>query len=208
MLVLTGSGVQADENAAPAVPRYRLAVGQELSYRQASEFKYGKGDTAGTLRRKTEWQVWVARHNGDGSWRLVIRSIEKLSWEHGKGQKSDLGTVALRLFGPALPDPGKTTMAYCDLFADGRATANASLGLRMNPQVLFPRLPEDATAAGKGWESFQERDSVRSLFTHEPKAGPDGTWVFDQVNESAMDAIFLSSSRCRFTFDQKRGLVR
>jgi hypothetical protein len=182
------------EDKAGAVPRYQLKVGQELTYRQSSEFNYGKGDNAGTLGHQADWQVWVIRHNDDGSWRTVLRSSDKSSQTYGKGQKSER--------------PADNTLAYCDVFPDGRFIPNESLGYRLNPQTLFPRLPRDAQAAAKGWQDFHERDGARSRFTPDAKHSSENVWVFDEVRESPLDAIYLSSSRSRFFFDTKRGLVR
>jgi thiol-disulfide isomerase/thioredoxin len=188
---LSGSAAGAE---GASLPRFRLEVGQELTYRQNYEFKYGKGDNAGILGHKTDWQVWVVRHNDDGSWRIVFRSSDK-SWQvRGKGEKSE--------------HPANNSLAYCDIFPDGRFVPNESLGYRLNPQVLFPRLPGDAAAAAKGWEDFHKRDAVRSRYNAQASRKDDGLWAFDEVRESPLDAIYLSSSRSRFFFDLKRGLVQ
>ena len=52
---------------APTVPRYRFAPGQELTFRSASEFKFGEGDNAGAHGSKADWTAWVVRANPDGS---------------------------------------------------------------------------------------------------------------------------------------------
>src|SRR5438132_800819 len=106
------------ENPAGGVPRYQLKVREELRYRQSSEFHGSKGASAGTSGTKTDWQVWVIRHNDNGSWRIILRSSER-SWQtDSKDKKSD--------------QPANNSLAYCDVFPDGGFTPNESLGDQMN----------------------------------------------------------------------------
>jgi thiol-disulfide isomerase/thioredoxin len=177
-----------------SVPRYRFKPGQELTFTQSSEFRYGKGENAGTLGDQTDWQVWVVRRNDDGSWRLILRSSEK-SWQtFGKGPKGER--------------PGNSTLAYCDVFEDGRLVPNESFGYRLDPSVIFPRLPKDAEEAAKGWEDYHERDGIRSRFTRVQDAkADDGSFVFVDVRESPMDPIYLSTHRSRYFFDSESGLI-
>lgn len=192
--LLALASTAAADDPASAVPRYQLKVGQELAYHQSSEFHYGEGDNAGTLGHKTDWQVWVVRRNDDGSWRLVLRSSEK-SWQtRGKEPPSD--------------QPADVSLAYCDIAPDGQISWNDSLGYRLNPHALFPRLPKDEAALATGWEDFLKRDDARSRFTLDKKDTTDSIWAFDQVREQPWDAIYLSSSRSRFFFDRKRGLIQ
>jgi thiol-disulfide isomerase/thioredoxin len=185
-----------DASHSSALPRYRLKVGQELSYSQKYEFhfKYGKDDAPGTHLDKTKWQIWVIRQNADTSWRIVLHSSRKSSAIYGKDEGKE--------------GPPTVALAYCDVFPDGRFTPNSSLGYNLNPQTLFPRLPSDSQAAAKGWEAFHERDAVRSRFREVAQARSDSSWVFDEVRESPLDAIYLLSSRSRHHFDWKRGLVQ
>jgi peroxiredoxin len=194
-LLLAAVGFTAPARAADedthAVPRYRLKVGQELTYRQTSEFKYGKGATAGSLGSRADWDVWVVRQNADGSWHLVLRSSH-LDWQ-GKGPPRGL-------------KPSQHLMA-CDLFPDGRLVTHDTALHAPDPAALFPRLPKDAAEAGKGWEDQRPRDDIHCRFK---LVGPDreaNLLIFDEVRDSPLDKIYLSTSRTRFWFDLKQGLV-
>jgi thiol-disulfide isomerase/thioredoxin len=173
-------------------PRYRLKVGQELTYRQAGEFKYGTGENAGVLSNKSDWTVWVVRANPDGGWRLVLRCGQSHSQTFGKGQKHE-----------GQPD---NSLAYCDLGPDGRFAFNDSLGFRLNPSAVFPQLPAAAAAAKRGWEEVNARDGSQ---THFKAAGAPAAdrFVFEGVDESPMDKIYLSTSKSKYTFDPKQGLL-
>jgi len=73
-LALLGTTISARADGADQiVPRYALLVGQELTYRGNSEFKHQDG----AYRRKGDSHVWVTRQNGDGSWRIVVRSSDE-----------------------------------------------------------------------------------------------------------------------------------
>src|SRR5262245_35484277 len=108
-LFCLGAPARADE-AAGSVPRYRLEPGQEFKYRGTSSFKYENG----SHNTKTDWQVWVVRKNDDGSARVVLRSSQTFSQSSG-GQEGREG-------------PARVTLAYVDVFPDGRIVPNDSLG--------------------------------------------------------------------------------
>jgi peroxiredoxin len=176
------------------VPRYRLKAGQELTYHSSSEFRYGSGDSAGMHGDKTDWQVWVVRKNDDGSWRLVLRSSEIFTSARGSGKASE--------------GPARVYMGYCDLFDDGRLGSHQALGYRLQPQTLFPRLPTDSRAGEQGWDDFNRRNDTRSRFTlAKDHKKANGLWVFHSVYESPMDAIYLSTSKMRYSFDAKRSFI-
>ena len=51
------------------LPRYKLHVGQELTYHGESDFNY----TNGSMGNTSDWQAWVVKQNPDASWRVVVR---------------------------------------------------------------------------------------------------------------------------------------
>jgi thiol-disulfide isomerase/thioredoxin len=106
--------------------------------------------------------------------------------------------------------PPRVEMAYIDLFPDGRLVANDSLGFRLDPSSLFPTLPQDARQARQGWNGTGLRDDskeYRPATAPEAADGP-GTWAFVEVDTSPMNRVYLMTSRSRYDFDRKRGLVR
>ena len=172
------------------LPRYKLKVGQELKYHGTSDFKYENG----SLGYKNDWQVWVVRANDDGGWRLVLRSSSQMTQ-----------TVGGREQGGGHAD---VTLAYCDLSPDGRIAPNDSLGFRLDPSSIFPRLPKDADEAKNGWHEANPRQDSRTEFKRSAGIANDADgWVFAGVRTSPSDRIYLSSSRARYVFDAKKGLV-
>jgi peroxiredoxin len=186
-LVATASAAgESDE-----LPRYRLKVGQELKYQGKSEFKYDSG----SLGSQNDWTFWVVRANDDGSWRIIGRSSSRTS-QTMSGQK-------------AHETPADVTIAYFDLFPDGRVVANKSFGYRFDPSGVFPRLPNDAEQARSGWVSNNERESKTTEFKHSSGDGSHGDeWAFDAVDHGIWDKIYLMSSLSRNFFDLKKGLVK
>lgn len=187
-LLFIGGSVVASGAEAPTPPRYQLKPGQELKYHGTSEFKY---DHAG-FGSETDWQVWVVRQNDDGSWRLVLRSSQ---------QRTQLSAEKTQRQGTP-----ETTLAYFDLFPDGRIVPNSSLGFRLDPSSLFPRLPDDAQQVQKGWEEPGVRDESKTVYKQ--ASADEDSWVLEADRESPMDKIYLSSHRSRFYVDRKRGVVR
>jgi peroxiredoxin len=173
------------------LPRYRLKVGQELKYQGRSDFKYENG----SLANQTDWTFWVVRVNADGSWRLIGRSSDKMS-QTFSGQKAN-------------EQPANVTIAYFDLFPDGRVVANKSFGYRFDPSAVFPRLPNDAAQAKSGWESTNDRDGKRTEF--KPSSAPgsqNGEWAFDAVDHGIWDKIYLMTAHSRNVFDTRKGIIK
>ncbi len=188
LLLLVPIATTAADDASGPVPRYRLKPGQELSYRGTSDFKYENG----SLGTESDWRAWVLRANADGSWRLLLRVTSKMTQTYN-GSKQGNG-------------PADVSMAYCDLFPDGRIVANDSFGYRVEPSSIFPRLPADADQAKRGWDESNPRQGTRTEF--KPSGQAKGAeWTFEGVPHSPTDKIYLSSSLARYTFDAGRGLV-
>jgi peroxiredoxin len=186
-LVATASAAGGSDE----MPRYRLQVGQELKYQGKSEFKYDNG----SLGHQNDWTFWVVRANDDGSWRVIGRVSSRTS-QTMSGQK-------------AHEMPADVTIAYFDLFPDGRVVANKSFGYRFDPSIVFRRLPNDAEQAKSVWVSKNERESKTTEFKHSSADGSHGDeWAFDAVDHGIWDKIYLMSSLSRNFFDLKTGLVK
>src|SRR5580704_2732479 len=178
------------EDAAKALPIYRLEVGQELTYKDDNEMKRGEGPKKGGYSFHTDWKASVVGKNKDGSYRIVIRSAQKMTFD---------GKAAGR---------AHTTFGYCDLFPDGRVISNPTLGFSLDPTVLFPRLPANSKEVAEGWESLRDHDDGRCTFKvdSQPKSA-GGEWTIAQVRKSPLDEIYLITHAATVTFDANRGLM-
>src|SRR5271168_5199721 len=95
----TASGpVCRAEDAVRGLPIYRLEVGQELTYKDDNEMKRGDGPRKSGYSFHTDWKASVVGTNQDGSYRIVIRSAQKMTFD---------GNAAGR---------AHTTFGYCDVF--------------------------------------------------------------------------------------------
>jgi peroxiredoxin len=181
---LTAAGAAAE---APPVPRYKFEPGQEMTYRSAETFAYGEGKYACEIGSRTDWTVWVARANKDGSFRLVIRHQEVHSQVAG-GKKHE--------------QPGSSRLVYADVFPDGRVVSNETFTYRGHPGPIFPRLPKDAAEAARGWS--WERDGEK--ITAKPLKA-DKAFRFETATDSPLNAIYLSTYKAAYTFDPAQGRV-
>ncbi len=163
-------------------PRYKLKVGQQLTYRSSSEFKY----EGGSHEYKKDYVIWVAAKNDDGSWRLIIRD----SMQFSRGGEP------------------RITFAYLDLAPDGSYKPNPSLGYRLDPTSIFIPLPKDDPQAESGWQGPATYDAVLQCRRNTQSEAKDGMYVIDFVRTSPMDEIYLSTSRGKVTFDTQRGVVQ
>jgi hypothetical protein len=124
----------------PSLPRYRLQKGQEIQFHGQTESQITKRDYISKFGDTTEWTLWVARQNDDGSWRLILRLNTK-GWS-----QSDSDTKRTE-------QPIESKVCYFDLMPDGRIRANGSLiEAKAEPERLFALLPPDVPAAQSGWE--------------------------------------------------------
>ena len=173
------------------VPTYRFEVGQELTYKDDNEMKRGDGPKQGGYRFHTDWKASVVGKNKDGSYRVVLRSAQTMSFD-GK---------------PPAGSP-RTSFGYCDVFDDGRVVTNSTLGFSLDPTVLFPRLPANPKEIANGWESLRDHDDGRCSFKIEsqPKSA-NGEWAIAQVRKSPLDEIYLITHASTVTFDANRGLM-
>jgi thiol-disulfide isomerase/thioredoxin len=174
--------IVAGELHAGAVPRYDLKPGQVLTYEEEQSYK-GKSENS---TYKTTWRLWVVGRNDDGSWRIVARTAMK-------GQRMD----------------EMVTFARFDLRPDGEVPPCASLGARVEPSEVFPRLPRDEKQAAGGWEARDEVDDGTIRYRPIAGKGPgDGdAFDFEADRRSFVERIYEGKDHRVFHFDRKRGLV-
>src|SRR5262245_32773367 len=167
-------------------PRYQFQAGQEIAFKDTMVFKYGQRDNAGAIDDNSEWTVWVARGNADGSFRLVIRHR---------------GTT-VQTIGKTKYEQPQMYVVYADVFPDGRVRPNKTIRYRNHPGALFPPLPQTALEAKSGWEAMRTDNRI----VCKPLPAPTGL-VFEAVTEAPENKIYLSSYSTRSTFDAQRVLL-
>jgi thiol-disulfide isomerase/thioredoxin len=178
------------------LPRYRLKSGQELKYHGQAEFKYGKNVNGLPRGSATDWRVWVARANANGSWRVIVSVSSRELPAVGKDSAQS-------------EQPVDHQMASFDLFPDGHTLpVQASENIRVEPGKLFPRLPPDALAIKKVWADDREDGFVHCDYTADPQHTSGTEWAFDEDLQRAWDKIYDATTRTKFFFDRDRGLIQ
>lgn len=168
------------------LPRYKLAVGQEIQYEGTSDFQY----QSGSFHTDQSWTAWVVRQNGDGSWRLVLKS------ESTSTQKAE---------GRSFQGKPSTSLVWLDLYPDGTAPRNDSIGFSLEPTGIFPRLPDDAAARQNGWEAPVAFGVVR--YKAQPSGGQPSEFVFTAQHVAPENDIYLMTNTGTIHFDADRSLV-
>ncbi|MBI2826736.1 MAG: redoxin family protein [Planctomycetia bacterium] len=190
-LAVSPSATAADKPAPPdgsLTPRYQFKVGQELSYAGTSNFKYENGE----LHYKKSTKLLVIGENPGGGWRLLVlqgSSFAQTPKENDKPQFS----------------PERLTVAYCDITPDGRVTDNPTLGFMASVRGALPQLPPDAKST---WESADTVTGERHVYSlAAANANETGHVVIVDERHSPEDEVYVSSTKMKFAFDVKRGLV-
>jgi thiol-disulfide isomerase/thioredoxin len=183
-------GLRALADDAAKLPVYRLEVGQELTYKADSELKNGEGKKQTRVQSHIDWKASVVGKNKDGSYRVVVRSARTSSYNGKPSGKAH------------------ATMAYFDIFDDGRTLPNPTLGFSVDPSILFPRLPSNSKEVADGWESLREVDASRNLYKvqSQPKS-PKGAWTIAVERKDPLDEIYLITHKSSVTYDPTRGLA-
>jgi len=171
---------------AAEVPRYDLKPGQILDYEEHQSFKSAQQDS------NTTWasRAWVLGRNDDGSARVVVKQTLK-----SRSKADSSGS-----------DHASTSFARFDVFPDGRVPRNPSLGTRVEPAHLFPRLPDDDKQLAEGWTSVDDRDDA--TIRYKATGAADGDRInFEADQTSFMERIYEGKDHRAFLFDRRKGLV-
>ena len=173
---------------AGTVPRYDLRPGQVLTYEEEQRFK-GEGEDSAY---RTTWRLWVVGRNDDGSWRVVARTAMKTLGERGSSGRDEM-----------------VTFARFDVRSDGEVPPCPTLGLRVDPSAVFPRLPGDEKQAAAGWEERDDRDdaTIRYKPIARKDSGDGATFDFEADRRSFVERFYEGKDHRIFHFDRKRGIV-
>jgi thiol-disulfide isomerase/thioredoxin len=177
--------------AADQPPRYQLPVGRVLSYTGQGTSKENNASVPASTSKVT-YRFTVIAQNPDSSARLVARSATSYSHQ---------GNAA----------PERVASALLDLYPDGRYRMDPDSAMTFSPQTVFPRLPADAAAAEKGWQSDVEWTGNRTTFTPQPPSAAGGAilkeFVFTGVSDGPTNRIYLTTNKSTFHFDPSKGVI-
>lgn len=173
-----------------ALPRYDLPVGRKLTYSTSGETKDAGGTS--TDRVKGTFTVTVLRENPDGSRRVALRSASTFISSGAGGSESSHDRV---------------TVAYADVFPDGRSAPNESLGMMIDPAAVLPLLPADAARLAQGWASPPDAPQPSKYVAKTVADGADGTFVFVGEQTGVMNKIYERTHRGTHHFDREKGAI-
>src|SRR4030095_11379571 len=88
----------------------------------------------------------------------------------------------------------------------GEITENDSLGFRLRPSGILPRLPADAAAMKSGWTSEYRRLDERHRYKLLPDQSAESKIAIEAALDSAMNEIYGVTNTSVVTFDAARGL--
>jgi hypothetical protein len=179
------------------LPRYKLGVGDQLTYRTLVEPCNGSPASGsgkdGSL--SVEWNFYVVGRLANGFSRLVFS--EHRTQKHPPAAKERVAS--------SLDSDG-----YFDLAEDGRLEENWTITPLANPAVLFPRLPADRSQIETGWSSMLQLDDTHRRYSagspDDAQAGP--VWPFFEDCDTQLDAVYQVTRQRRYAFDRERGLVK
>ncbi len=165
----------------PAPPRYRLAVGQELTYAFTS-----------TEDAAADPAKLPAAGRSTAVYRVVGRSPDGSGWH-----------VVATLTGA---DSGQVDVSAFDLWPDGRQSAQTPMGTPANPAGEFPRLPP--TADADHWDQpTAEGDEVFRPVPPTTQPAAPGTVAYAAESQSPLNGIYGVTDTETDTFDPARGLM-
>ncbi len=198
------------------IPAYAWKPGQELRYRESSEFRYNNRSKK-VIADSSEIRFRVVRANPDGSVRVLFDAKERSKTTRepvaAKSAQAVLKGFAAKVISKAAPEaaPQKDVsfkMAAFDLFPDGRTVLPDSLDMIINdPTAYFPLLPRAEADAASGWTNPQSGPSGDRVNYRLVRQDP-GEWVVDAEFDRWMNKVYDASLRHRIFFDVAQGRVR
>lgn len=161
-----------------SVPRYQLAVGQELIYEGSSHYSYGNSAEKENATNRTTF--WVTANNPDGSWHIIAQNSQQ--------------------------GENRQTFDSFDLFPDGRLANLPTDPQASTLTAIIAKLPADLDQGRAGWEASDSE--TKSLYKFDPANAPaSGQWIFDKDDKGLFSVIYFYTNRSRIYFETARGLI-
>jgi peroxiredoxin len=241
-MILPGAAGIAQAADDDGLPRYFFKRGQELTYQSTSEYHPDDGAVLKSESTWQVWVTeqnddgsWhlILRHAAlsDAPPAGQPGAKSKPSGQKNAPSRSKPAANPQPKPTASPPKPGKAraatadqspeaapdalervSMAYVDLFADGRYADNPTLSFQFEPRLLFPRLPKNRAELEKGWSDTQQATQV--TYRYQVKQAPDEDdedqtpiWIMAAARHSPVDELLASSTQATFTLDGQRGLI-
>jgi thiol-disulfide isomerase/thioredoxin len=182
-------GLVPTRSQAKELPRYSFAVGRQLSYVEKEEFKNGDS----TLLDQVSTRLTVVGKNGNGSFRIVIRSASRDVYNTPSEKKS------------LEAEPEQVTFSQIVVRPDGRMIS--SIGRQLESDLTcLPPLPVSEAEQKSGWSVEPEIPGMTWLYQYAGQ-GKDGTVRFRLTNGGLFKDILATHVEGEVVFDPAKGLV-
>ena len=184
-LIFVASAALTFSARAGELPRYRLKIGQELTF--SADNRVERTPKTMSKNEFVTCTDWVIGKAGEEGWKLVVRR-----------------DYAARYTDPSRKEqPIENSEAYhVELGCDGRLLTDSTLDIDRLRSFL-PLLPKDQDQVRKGYEEKSEADGFRYQFVDN-----DGDqWEIEAVSQGLSAAIYEIDSKTTYTFDAERGLL-
>ena len=204
-------GAMVTTAGADDLPRYRLEVGQKLTYMGFA----GEREDLWAKGNRTEATVWVVDRAGEDGWQVVVQVRSRrmgLGWfkTGGGSLPAGWGDPLEKIRAELNEGSGAESvdLGMAVVHADGRTGAEPLSRLLVGDELarIFPILPADAQAARDGWEAASaEGDRAQCVSTSRP--GEAGPWIFTATRRVVRQPSPETTTTATYRFDRARGLI-
>jgi thiol-disulfide isomerase/thioredoxin len=133
-------------------------------------------------------QIWVVKHNADGSWCLIARNKSSFK-SNGHSQE-------------------QVNLAAFKVHPNGSIDSDPKPVERNVARSCFITLPSDPNLLRTTWEAFDKEQDANHIYSFSPRSKPHkGRWVFQEVTTSLMNEIYGLSRSSVVQFNADKGLV-
>ena len=176
------------------LPRYKLDVGQRLTYRHVGDVAMPNSSPAGqpSTLYCIEWDFHVIDLNSTGQSRIIFSQTSSTETKLPSGESRTSGF---------------SCDGYFDLNELGQLTENRTTSPLANPSILFPPLPISEEALAKGWSANLAIDRTQRDFISTETPTTSSTWRFQESSRTELDPIYVASRTRDYEFDIDRGYV-
>jgi thiol-disulfide isomerase/thioredoxin len=171
---------------------YNLEVGKRLFYTSRTKFSYTKGN----LESHENLEIWVLKHNPDGSRRLLLRYKSYTTKIDKKGKAELLSEDFAE--------------AFCSFFPNGHFTRNWALDNLTQFDLFLPnifiRLPHSFSEEALDWEFTDRLFGGGDYYTADKPNPDERSWVVQVTYETPLDEVYLMHQTAAVYLDVIKGI--